>query len=127
MSTFIDHFISAMKNGGADFFKQLGQRITCLRKERGLTQAQLAEMVNVKQQVIASYEVGRRRVPVSLISPLATTLGVSVEDLLGIESAAAKRGPTPKLQQQVEQINRLPRSKQRFVSELLKTVLHQAA
>jgi len=127
MSASINDFVSVMKNGDTDFFKQLGQQITRLRKEHGLTQAQLAEMLGAHQQVIASYEVGRRRVPVSFLPSLAKALGVSVEGLLGLQNGAAKRGPTPKLQQQVEQISRLPRSRQRFVSDLLKTVLQQAA
>jgi hypothetical protein len=49
-----------------------------------------------------------------------------VEELLGGKNGNGKRGPTPKLQQQVEKITRLPRSKQRFVSELLDTVLQRA-
>jgi hypothetical protein len=39
----------------------------------------------------------------------------------------AKRGPAPKLQQQIERIQRLPRSKERFVTEMLDTVLAQAS
>ena len=123
----MNNLIFIMKNSEEDFFKQLGQRIHQLRKEQNLTQVHLAEMLGIKQQVVASYEIGRRRVPVSLIPPLAKALGVSVEDLLGLENTTLKRGPTPKLQQQVEQISRLPRAKQRFISDFLKTVLHQAA
>jgi hypothetical protein len=39
----------------------------------------------------------------------------------------AKRGPAPKPQQQIERIQQLPRSKQRFVIEMLDTVLAQAS
>lgn len=37
-----------------------------------------------------------------------------------------KRGPTPKLQRQLERLSRLPKAKQKFVSEMLDTVLQQA-
>jgi hypothetical protein len=40
--------------------------------------------------------------------------------------AVAKRGPAPKLQQQIERIQKLPKSRQRFVMEMLDTVLQQA-
>jgi hypothetical protein len=40
--------------------------------------------------------------------------------------ASTKRGPTPKLQRQLEQLQDLPRSQQRFVSQMLDTVLQQA-
>lgn len=42
------------------------------------------------------------------------------------EVTPSKRGPAPKLQQQIERIQRLPRAKQRFVMEMIDTVLAQA-
>lgn len=108
------------------FFKALGTRIAELRKTHGLTQVQLAETLKLTQQMIASYEVGRRRVPVSLLPAIAHTLAVSVEALLGQKEATpGKRGPAPKLQQQMERIQRLPKAKQRFVMEMIDTVLAQ--
>ena len=85
-------------------------------------------ILGLTQQMIASYEVGRRRVPVSLLPQIAETLAVSLEELLGKKDVQpAKRGPAPKLQQQIERIQRLPRAKQRFVIEMLDTVLAQAS
>jgi transcriptional regulator with XRE-family HTH domain len=55
--------------------QQLGARIADLRKDQGMTQAQLAEILGLTQQMIASYEVGRRRVPVSLLPQIAETRG----------------------------------------------------
>jgi transcriptional regulator with XRE-family HTH domain len=110
------------------FFQQLGARIAALRKDQGMTQVQLAEILGLTQQMIASYEVGRRRVPVSLLPQIAETLAVSLEELIGKKDVQpAKRGPAPKLQQQIERIQRLPRAKQRFVIEMLDTVLAQAS
>jgi len=108
------------------FFKDLGSRIAILRKERGLTQTQLGEMIGVSQQQIVSFEKGRRKVPVSALPKLSETLGISVEELIGIDAKPGKRGPTPKLQRQLERLLQLPRSKQRFVTEMLDTVLQQA-
>jgi transcriptional regulator with XRE-family HTH domain len=109
------------------FFKALGGRIAVLRKESGITQVQLAEAMDVSQQTVASWEVGRRGVPVANLPLLARTLGVSVEALIGEKAAPAKRGPTPKLQQQVERLSRLPQAKQRVVMEMLEGFLNQAA
>jgi transcriptional regulator with XRE-family HTH domain len=111
------------------FFKQLGARIAQLRKERGLTQVQLAQTLDLTQQMVASYEVGRRRVPVSLLPAIADALMISIEELIGRSPAraAAKRGPAPKLQQQIERIGQLPKAKQRFVMQMLETVLAQAS
>ena len=43
------------------------------------------------------------------------------------QAAKKKRGPKSKLQQQIEQVTQLPRTKQRFVSDMLDTVLQQAS
>ncbi|MGH8033165.1 MAG: helix-turn-helix domain-containing protein [Luteimonas sp.] len=110
------------------FFRQLGQRIAERRKTQDLTQAQLGELVGVTQQQIGSFEIGRRRIPVSTLPLLAKALNVSIEALIGgTPKAAAKRGPAPKLQQQLEQLQALPRAKQRLVSEVLDSLLAQAS
>jgi hypothetical protein len=64
---------------------------------------------------------------VSALPTLARSLGVSMEELLGEDSAAAakKRGPAPKLLQQIERIQRLARTQQRFVMQVIETVLAQ--
>ena len=115
-----------MAGDHAKFLTALGQRIAQLRKEHGLTQAQLAELLGISQQQVASFEAGRRRVPVSVLPTLASTLAVAVQDLVGTPTSTAKRGPTPKLQRQLERLSRLPKAKQKFVSEMLDTVLQQA-
>jgi len=109
------------------FFAQLGARIAQLRKAQGITQVQLAEVLDVSQQTITAYEVGRRRIQVSSLPLIAKTLGVAVEDLVGPEPrAAAKRGPAPKLQQQMDRIAKLPKTQQRFVMQVIDSMIAQA-
>jgi transcriptional regulator with XRE-family HTH domain len=86
---------------------------------------QLAEWLGVSQQTITAYEVGRRRIQVSALPTIARALGVSVEELIGEPAMPAKRGPAPKLQQQLERITRLPKAQQRFVMQMIDTVLQQ--
>jgi transcriptional regulator with XRE-family HTH domain len=110
----------------AKFFRDLGVRLAQLRKAQGLTQMQLAKLLQVSQQQMASYEVGRRRIPISMLPTLAKILGASLENLLGMTNGVTKRGPTPILQQQLEQLSQLPRTKQRVVNEMLTGILQQA-
>ncbi len=105
------------------FFAQFGTRIANFRREQNMTQVQLADALGVSQQTVNAYEAGTRRVPVSMLAQLATTLAVSIEELVGASSPAGKRGPAPKLLQQVERIQRLPRSQQRFVMQMIDTAL----
>lgn len=107
------------------FFKALGARIAELRKEQGLSQQALADELGVAQQTLAHYEVGRARMPVSLLPQFARFFGVGTDDLLGLRSSAAKRGPAPKLQRHLERISALPKPRQRMVMEVLEAVLSQ--
>ncbi len=106
----------------------MGVRIAALRKERNVTQVQLAEALGISQQTMQSYEVGRRRIPVSALPLVARTLSVSLDELFGEseQRSRSKRGPAPQWEQQIEAISKLPRAQQRFVSQMLKTVLAQA-
>lgn len=118
-------FISACWHVRNAFFRQLGTRIAEQRKAQDLTQAELGGQVGVTQQQIASFETGRRRMPISTLPLLARALGVSVEELIGVPPARGKRGPAPKLQQQLERISALPKAQQRFVMQMIDTVLQQ--
>ncbi|MGH8703585.1 MAG: helix-turn-helix domain-containing protein [Burkholderiales bacterium] len=123
----LDRPVEAVTPEEKRFFKELGSRIAELRKEQNLTQQQLADELGIAQQVIASYEIGRRRVPVSTLPALARALAVPIESLLGEPARAAKRGPAPKLVRHMERITQLPKAKQRFVIEMLETVLAQTS
>ena len=111
------------------FFAQLGTRIAERRKALGITQLQVAEALGVSQQTVNSYEVARRRIPVSALPVLARLLTVSIDELLGesVKQPNSKRGPTPKLQQQMERVSLLPRAKQKFVIDMIDTVIQQQA
>ena len=107
-----------------DFFDLLGQRVAHLRKASNLTQVQLSKLLGISQQHMGSFENGIRKIPASMLPKLAEIFAVPVDELLGIENTAAKRGPIPKLQQQIEKISALPKTKQRFVMEMLDTVIN---
>jgi len=108
------------------FFHQLGARIADLRKSATITQVRLANTLGVSQQTVASWEVGRRGVPIATLPALARALSVSVETLIGEKVAPAKRGPAPQLQQRIERLTRLPKAQQRLVLQMLDGVLSQA-
>lgn len=110
------------------FFKDLGSRIAQARKERNITQVQLAATLGIAQQTLAHYEGGRLRLPASLLPTLAQELQLPVEDLLGqpgAPKARAKRGPTPALAQHMERISALPKPQQKFVIRMIEMALAQ--
>ena len=110
------------------FFKDLGSRIAQARKERNMTQVQLAATLGIAQQTLAHYEGGRLRLPASLLPTLAQELQLPVEDLLGqprTTKARAKRGPAPALAQHMERISALPKPQQKFVIQMIEMALAQ--
>jgi hypothetical protein len=58
---------------------------------------------------------------------LVQILGLTLEELLGQAPAKGKRGPTPRLQQQIDRISKLPKSKQQVVMEMLDMVITSQA
>ncbi len=124
----------AMSPNEQPYFQALGQRIAKARTAADLTQVQLADALDISQPQLAFYEVGKRRVPVSLLPGLARVLDTPVELLIGEDGEAdapavaprrTKRGPPSKLERQLDAVAQLPRARQKFVSDMLDTVLAQ--
>lgn len=104
-------------------FVALGARGATLYQNNHMTQVQLAQAIGVAQSTVNAYGLGQRRVPVSAFPLLAGTRGVDLETLMRQDEAKAGRCG---LAQQMERISQLPKPKQRFVMEMLDTVLAQA-
>ena len=62
-----------------------GERLRQLRKARGLTQAQLAELLGGSKMMISSYESGTRFPPYPTLVKIASIYGVTTDYLLGAE------------------------------------------
>ncbi len=65
-----------------DMRKLVGRNVGRIRREKGLTQEQFAEISGFSQQYISGLEQGRRNPTVVTLYELATALGVSHIDLL---------------------------------------------
>ncbi len=67
---------------------------------------------------IHAYESGKRRIQVAALPELARLLSTTLEELFGQhqETTVRKRGRVPKWQQQLEAIDQLPTSQQKFVA-----------
>jgi transcriptional regulator with XRE-family HTH domain len=123
-----ERILATMNEKEEAFSKALGARLAQARKERGMTQHQLAERLGVAQQTLAHYEVGRVRIAASTLPVLAEIFDLSLDELLIGQPAArtsGKRGPTSRLQQQLDALSQLPKAKQRVVSEVLDAMLAQ--
>ena len=66
------------------------ERLKALRKRAGLTQEQLGEMVSVKQNAVAKWELGNGMPRVVTLIKLAQALGCTVDELLGVPQTSDK-------------------------------------
>ena len=62
----------------------LGKRLKELREERGLTQKQVAESLNLHSVTYLHYEKDQREPPLSILADMATYFEVSTDYLLGL-------------------------------------------
>lgn len=65
-----------------------GKKIAELRKAKGLTQNQLASILHVTDGAISKWERGANFPDLSIMEPLASALGITVIELLSLESAS---------------------------------------
>ena len=56
-----------------------------LREEKGFTQTQLAEYLNIKQNTYSQYENEKRQLPIDVLIKLARYYSVSTDYILGLE------------------------------------------
>lgn len=111
------------------FFRAMGKRISVLRKEQGMTQAELARALGVAQQTVFAYELGDRRVSVFILDKLAKVLDVPVEELMGMPKVVIpkKRRLSPAGIRHAERLLKLSKTEQRFVVRIIDTLLERNA
>ncbi len=104
----------------AFFAMEFPERLTALRKERGMTQQALADQVGLAVLQIRRYEGGTSQPTLDVIRRLAIALGVSADMLVFDEE---ERGPSDALRYQFETVSRMSEHEQQIVRELLDAVI----
>src|SRR5215207_7899655 len=70
--------------------KQIGQRITQLRKIKGLSQENLAKSVKISRPSLAQIELGNRSVDILELQKLSMVLGFSLDDFMSKDFTASQ-------------------------------------
>ena len=100
----------------------VGARIMRLRKDKSLTQQGLAERLGVSQPVVSDYEHDVIGLDSERIVQLAQILGVSADEILGLEKPSRMTAASIKnqrLYRQLQSIDKLPKRDQ---DALLRTI-----
>lgn len=100
--------------------KDIGERIKTLRLERGLTQVQLGQRLDMTQPNLSAIERGARGVTVHQIVRIAKALGASTDELLLAEKAPAPgQRAKKKLLQRLQLVQDLPKGDQKILLQIL--------
>ena len=83
------------KRRDQELLRQVGQRVSQARKERGWTQEQLAEAIGIEPVTLSRWETGDRALSLSTLAAIASALEVPLGDLLDVtrDIPAAEHAP----------------------------------
>jgi transcriptional regulator with XRE-family HTH domain len=98
------------------------EHLAQLRKERGLTQPQLAEKIGVHVAQVRRYEAGTSQPTLDVIRSIAVALGVSADELL---FAQDERGPSDDLKLQFEAVSKFDPESKKVVQQVLDSMILQ--
>lgn len=122
MSRAYDADVPRKKQKPSDF----AERLIAIRKERGLTQVELAEAIGSTQRAISYYENVKGWPPAPAVIDLAQALGVTTDELLGVEPMKSVKPKDKKEEQRLwkkfQKLRTLPIKDQRMVVRLLNSL-----
>lgn len=96
------------------------QRLISLRRERDLTQQEMADTIGVHVNQIRRYEAAATQPSLDALKKIAVTMSISIDSLVFDDN---ERGPTDDLKLQFEAVCRLPDDDKKAVKLLLEGVI----
>ena len=106
-----------------------GKRLKNIRRERGYTQAQLAELTGISRRAIVHYETQVKRPPLEKVKKIAEVLKISVDVLLDVSTPSKKQRKTEKasyrVMKKVRLIEKLPKRDQDMIFTLINTLVEK--
>jgi transcriptional regulator with XRE-family HTH domain len=100
--------------------KEIGSRIASLRKSKGFTQKELAEIIGVTRTVVTDYECGRVRLYDEILARLAVVLDCSTDYILGLHRPETiTNAPQLKITRRMKELEGLPETKQKAILKTL--------
>lgn len=103
-----------------------GENLKRIRKEKGLTQYDLADLMNTSQRMITHYENQSKRPPLDKIKDFAKVLNVHIEQLINEENlsdeATKKDKASYSIMKRVKIIEKLPLRDQKAIFRLINSL-----
>ena len=117
-----------MKTKDPDKVPLFGRKLRALRLARNLTQEELAVETGMTRQMFSYLESRALNPTADVIRCFADHFSISTDELMYEESDGRRhQGPKSKLEEQFEQLRRLPQSRQKTVIAMLDGLLASEA
>lgn len=98
----------------------LATRLVVLRKEKGLTQQEMADRIGLHVNQVRRYEADSAQPSLEALKKIAVALSVTIDSLaFGPE----ERGPDEELKLQFEAVSHLPAEEKRIIKALLEGMI----
>ena len=97
-----------------------GKQIARLRKAKGLTQKELAKIMDVPWTLMTDYERGKLRLNDAILAKFSSALKVSTDEILGLKTEVSPQEiPSLRLVKRMRKIKKLSHSKQKSLLQII--------
>jgi len=93
----------------------IGQQLAAIRKSKGFTQTQLADLIGIKQYMVSEYETGRITISVDMLARFCRALRCSSDTLFALSKETQKEKTNLRLVKRMNAIDALPEAKKKYI------------
>ena len=104
---------------------ELGKRLAALRRERGLSQSDVAKKTDLTVRIISFYERNAANIPLDRLVKLARVFSVSIDEIAGYEPPASTFTTNRAFLKRLELAKRLPPHQQKILSDMIDTMVEK--
>jgi len=98
----------------------IGARLIALRKEKGLTQQEMADEIGLHVNQIRRYESGSAQPSLEALKKIAVTMSVTIDSLV---FGPGERGPDEDLRLQFEAVSQMTEEEKKIIKALLEGMI----
>lgn len=104
----------------------VGQNVYKIRKDKGITQEELANKIGITQTLISKYEKGKLQISSDMLIRFAKALSTPADKILGLTQIEENKNVSLKISRRMNKIELLPESEQKALLKTIDTYLKAA-
>ena len=104
--------------------EQFAERLRTLRKKNGYSQAELGRALNISRRAMCYYERESNKLPpADLLIKISEILGISLEELLDLDSNIDGRTVEAKTARKLKHVSELPKNDRDLLFQMLDSLM----